>query len=405
MEKNVKIFAKTVDKNALDQIQIISDSPAFEGQKIRIMPDCHAGKGCVIGFTSTYADKIIPNIVGVDLYCGMLVVDLGKQHVNLEKLDNVIHELIPSGMTVNEEIQNPVLTFDGKNIYDLLSDLRCTVKNIDWIEKSCHSLGGGNHFIEVNADAGGNQFLVIHTGSRNLGKQVAEFYQNLAIAERSHKTDYKTELNVLIADMKKAHRESEIQSEIKKFSKEFSERTPDIPNELCWVEGPSMDDYIHDVTVCHHFADENRMGIAHTILSAMGLKDFGHFTTLHNYIDTDNHVIRKGSISAASGERVLIPLNMRDGSIVGIGKGNTDWNDSAPHGAGRILSRREARENLSMNEFVHEMEGIYTTSVSKATIDESPMAYKPSDEILSLVKDTIDIVKVIKPVYNFKASE
>ena len=412
--RDLKIFTDNIEKEAIDQINTLLEQPAFADCKIRIMPDVHAGAGCVIGFTADLGDRVIPNIVGVDIGCGMLTVELGGidtgingktdssivnyvTDIDYEKLDNVIRTCIPSGRNVHEEINY---------IFPELKNLRCynNLKNIDWLERSMGTLGGGNHFIEIDEDFEGRKYLVIHTGSRNLGKQVADYYQNLAVELMIGRDKLAYERDRLIAEYKDQGRSSEIQDAIKELRNTWQKKTNDIPKELCYLTGKYRDDYIYDMKICQRFAKQNRLMIALKIMLSMGWYSIDLFETVHNYIDESN-MIRKGAISAKKGEKVLIPINMRDGSLLCVGKGNEDWNCSAPHGAGRIMSRNKARESISMESFRESMTGIYTTSVCESTIDESPMAYKPMDEIISNIKDTVDILDVLKPVYNFKASE
>ena len=412
--RDLKIFTDNIEKEAIDQINTLLEQPAFADCKIRIMPDVHAGAGCVIGFTADLGDRVIPNIVGVDIGCGMLTVELGGidtgingktdssivnyvTDIDYEKLDNVIRTCIPSGRNVHEEINY---------IFPELKNLRCynNLKNIDWLERSMGTLGGGNHFIEIDEGFEGRKYLVIHTGSRNLGKQVADYYQNLAVELMIGRDKLAYERDRLIAEYKDQGRSSEIQDAIKELRNTWRNKTNDIPKELCYLTGKYRDDYIYDMKICQRFAKQNRLMIALKIMLSMGWYSIDLFETVHNYIDESN-MIRKGAISAKKGEKVLIPINMRDGSLLCVGKGNEDWNCSAPHGAGRIMSRNKARESISMESFRESMTGIYTTSVCESTIDESPMAYKPMNEIINNIKDTVDILDVLKPVYNFKASE
>lgn len=390
---NLKIFTDDIEPQALQQIYTLVKQHAFSECKIRIMPDVHAGAGCVIGFTADLGEKVIPNIVGVDIGCGMRTVELGKIDIDFEKLDIVIRENIPSGMNVNDVPNTP---FNMK-------ELKCynRLHNVEWIEKSMGSLGGGNHFIEIDADEEGNKYLVIHTGSRNLGKQVCEIYQDIAVYNLHGNGARKQEIDKLIAEYKAAGRQSEIADSIASIKKSFGSS---IPKELCYLEGQDRQDYLHDMGYCQYFAIMNRQEIANKIMQKMGWEGAA-FETVHNYIDLESNIVRKGAISAKKGEKVLIPLNMRDGCIIGLGKGNEDWNCSAPHGAGRIMSRSQAKESISMEAFEKSMDGIYTTSVSESTIDESPMAYKPAQEIVDKIGDTVEILKIIKPVYNFKAGE
>ena len=412
--RDLKIFTDNIEQEAIDQINTLLEQPAFTDCKVRIMPDVHAGAGCVIGFTADLGDKVIPNIVGVDIGCGMFTVELGRidtgingktdnsianyvTDIDYEKLDNVIRTYIPSGRNVHEEINY---------IFSELKNLRCynKLKNIDWLERSMGTLGGGNHFIEIDEGFEGRKYLVIHTGSRNLGKQVADYYQNLAVELMIGRDKLAYERDRLIAEYKDQGRSSEIQDAIKELRNTWRKKTNDIPKELCYLTGKYRDDYIYDMKICQRFAKQNRLMIALKIMLSMGWYSIDLFETVHNYIDEYN-MIRKGAISAKKGEKVLIPINMRDGSLLCVGKGNEDWNCSAPHGAGRIMSRSKARESISMESFRESMTGIYTTSVCESTIDESPMAYKSMNEIINNIKDTVDILDVLKPVYNFKASE
>lgn len=395
---DLKIFAKTIEDSAKEQIDLLLAQPAFKDCKIRIMPDVHAGAGCVIGFTADLGDKVIPNIVGVDIGCGMLTVDIGKIDVDFQKLDTVIRENIPSGMNVNEKpVQCGFVNIKNLLCYDSL-------KNKDWIERSLCSLGGGNHFIEIDADVEGNKYLVIHTGSRNLGKQVAEIYQNMAISRMCGKEKFKELCDNLIAEYKANGKEKQISKGLKMLKFIYSSEMS-VPKDLCYLEGDSRFAYLHDMGICQMFADWNRTYIARRICDKMGWSEDRKFQTIHNYIELESNIVRKGAISAKKGERVLIPINMHDGCIIGVGKGNEDWNFSAPHGAGRIMSRAQAKKTLSLEEYKNTMSGIFTTSVCVETIDEAPQAYKPMQEIVDCISETVEIEKIIKPVYNFKASE
>lgn len=386
-------YAKVIEAEAVEQIQRMCDYEFTEGSKIRIMPDVHAGKGCTIGTTMTVHDKVVPNIVGVDIGCGMYTIDLGTIDIDFAKLDEAAH-FIPSGMDVWE---GRVERFD-------LTELRCYryLKDTKRLERSLGTLGGGNHFIEVDQAADGNKYLVIHTGSRNLGKQVADYYQNLAIDLGKGKEEYFTKRDALIAEYKAAGRRKEIQNALKELK--WTERQPDTPDDLCFLYGSYLEDYLHDVEICQRFATRNREKIAEVLLERTGIVGGASFHTIHNYIDTDEMILRKGAIAAHDGEKVLIPINMRDGSVLAIGKGNPEWNFSAPHGAGRIMSRNSAKERLNLDEYRKEMEGIYTTSVNEATLDEAPMAYKSLDDIIDVIRDSVTIIDVMKPIYNFKAN-
>lgn len=402
MMSDLKIFTKNVEQEAVDQIELLLVQDAFKDCKVRIMPDVHAGKGCVIGFTADLGEKVIPNIVGVDIGCGMLCVSLGQTDIDFEKLDNVIRSYIPSGRDVHE----------GRIIrFEELQDLKCyrELRDTKRLERSIGTLGGGNHFIEVDAAEDGYKYLVIHTGSRNLGKQVADYYQNLAFELMSGKDELYEEQGRIIEEYKATGRKSDIQNAIAELHRNFKAVNPNIPKDLCYLEGKYREDYLHDMRICQKFAYMNRVMIAQIICNHMGwgvdadMPDY--FECIHNYIDHDSNIVRKGAISAKLGEKVLIPINMRDGCIIGTGKGNEDWNQSAPHGAGRVMSRTKAKELVLLEEFEKSMDGIYTTSVNQSTIDESPMAYKTLDEIVENIKDTVDVLAIIKPVYNFKASE
>lgn len=396
---DLKIFTENIEPEALNQIYTLINQPAFSNCKIRIMPDVHAGAGCVIGFTADLGDKVIPNIVGVDIGCGMLTTNLGNIDIDFGKLDDVIRRYVPSGKNVHEA-ENPIVN-------DIIDKLYCNkeLKNRDWLKKSCGTLGGGNHFIEVDTDSNGNKYLVIHSGSRNIGKQVAEIYQQMAVDDISGKSNFKEESKKLIAEYKKNGKEREISNAIKELKQSYKKDGPKIPKDLSYLVGEHREMYLHDMKLCQEFADTNRKTMRNIICIHMGWKIEETFQTIHNYIEHDTNIVRKGAISARKGEKLLIPINMRDGCIIGVGKGNADWNQSAPHGAGRIMSRSKAKEEISIEEFEKSMQGIYTTSVSRSTIDESPMAYKSMDEIVENIKDTVEIEKIVKPIYNFKASE
>lgn len=393
---DLKIFTENIEETARKQINTLLEQSAFKDCKIRIMPDVHAGSGCVIGFTGDLGDKVIPNIVGVDIGCGMQTVELGNIEVNFEKLDKSIHDNVPSGFNVHE---NPVVEFPKLNELYCYDELR----NKERIVCSIGTLGGGNHFIEVDIDEDNNKYLIIHSGSRNLGKQVADIYQELAI-KTIRNVNISQKQNEIIEKYKASGKEKEISTAIKQLKREYKDYY-DIPKELCYLENENREKYLHDMKICQEFAVMNRTWISNIILNVMGWEEADRFETIHNYIDHDNNIVRKGAISAYKGERLIIPINMRDGCITGIGKGNEDWNYSAPHGAGRVMSRMEAKRTVSMNDFEKSMEGIYTTSVNQFTIDESPMAYKPMQEIIDCIGDTVEIERIIKPIYNFKACD
>lgn len=390
---DLKVFAKTVEQEVFDQLDQLMSVDVFKDSKIRIMPDTHSGKGCVIGFTADLGDKVVPNLVGVDIGCGMYVCKLGQiafSDLMLARLDVFIRENIPSGMSANTASR--IVGFED------LCKLRMfkSLKNVEHLHASIASLGGGNHFIELNKDSEGCIYLVIHTGSRNLGQQVCRYYQSIAIEDCK---GCKVDVEKIIAQLKSEGREKEIAKTIAKLKSEHKE----VPEDLCYLEGAHRDDYLHDMEICQEYATKNREEIARRILSFLGVEPIKQFHTVHNYIDFEDNIIRKGAIRCGKGEMVIIPLNMRDGSIIGIGKGNEDWNCSGPHGAGRLMSRAKARDSISMDDFKSAMGGIFTTSVNESTLDESPMAYKDAGEIIELVKDTVDIVEVIKPIYNFKS--
>ena len=387
-------YAKMIEEEAIEQIRRMCDYEFTEGSKVRIMPDVHAGKGCTIGTTMTVVDKAVPNIVGVDIGCGMYTVNIGKGDIDFTKLDEAAH-FVPSGMNVWEGRQE---RFD-------LTELRCyrSLKDTRRLERSLGTLGGGNHFIEVDRSKDGINYLVIHTGSRNLGKQVAEIYQQLAIDLNKGKEIYFAQRDAIIKEYKAAGRRKEIQEALKAIAWEQREAT--IPEDLCFLYGNYFEDYLADVEICQRFAKRNREKIGEILLDRMGMAGADAFHTIHNYIDTEEMILRKGAIAAHQGEKVLIPINMRDGSVLAVGKGNPDWNYSAPHGAGRVMSRKKAKENLNLETYRRAMEGIYTTSVNQATLDEAPMAYKSLEDIIDVIQESVDVIDVMKPIYNFKASD
>ena len=389
-------YAKVIDEGAIDQIQRMCDYNLTEGCKVRIMPDVHQGKGCTIGTTMTVKDKVCPNIVGVDIGCGMYTVKLADKTLDFEKIDEACH-YIPSGMIV----------WEGRMERFDLTQLRCyrALKNSKRLERSLGTLGGGNHFIEIDKSSDGTYYLVIHSGSRNLGKQVAEIYQQLAIDLHSGKEEYFKKRDEIISTYKAEGRRAEIQNVLKELKKEYTSNEPDVPMDLCWLYGNFMEDYLYDVEICQRFAKRSRERMAEIILERTGMTAKEQFHTIHNYIDVDEMILRKGSIAAHKGEKVLIPINMRDGSIIAMGKGNPEWNYSAPHGAGRVMSRTTAKQTVNMDEYREAMKGIYTTSVNENTIDEAPMVYKSLDDIIDVINESVDIIEVIKPVFNFKASE
>ena len=387
-------YAKDMEELAKSQIRTLCDQPFAEGCRVRIMPDVHAGKGCTIGTTMTIRGKAVPNVVGVDIGCGMYATKLDDRQVDFERIDEICHR-IPSGMNVWE---SPREDFD-------LEQLRCyeELHRKTWLRNSLGTLGGGNHFIEIDRSADGTFWLVIHSGSRNLGKQVCEFYQQLAVDTAEGKEEFKAAFPELIARLKAEGRQKEIQKELDALRIRLNHKNA--PDSLCHLEGQALEDYLHDVRICQAFARRNREIMTEIILEKSGMTAAESFHTIHNYIDTDEMILRKGAIAAHAGERVLIPINMRDGSIIAVGRGNEEWNYSAPHGAGRVMSRKKARDTLSLEAYREAMKGIYTTTANLETIDEAPMAYKRMEDILDTIGEAVDIVEIIKPVYNFKAAE
>lgn len=393
MNYDLKIFTENIEPEAVNQIYELIRLAPFKDAKIRIMPDVHYGKGCVVGFTGTSNDKIIPNVIGVDIGCGMLTVKLGKQTLDVAALDNFIRNNIPAGSAVHKHYKET----------DLIKKMRCfkDLRNLDKLYCSSGTLGGGNHFIEIDTDDDGEYYLVIHTGSRNLGQQVALLYQKKAI--EMCKNAAEEQKNEAHKKLISEGRISEIPDALKQISEQFYDLTK-IPSHQCHLWGAEKDNYMHDIKVCQEFAMQNRQAIASSILKHIGISHADSFDTIHNYID-DEGIIRKGAISARKGQQVIIPMNMRDGCLIAVGKGNADWNYSAPHGAGRLYSRQAVQSLFTVEEFEQEMQGIYSTSVGLSTLDESPMAYKPMAEIISLISPTVDIIKIIKPIYNFKAGK
>ena len=362
MYNTAKVFTDNTEPSAVSQIVHLLNQEFISGSNIRIMPDVHAGMGCTIGTTMTITDKVVPNLVGVDIGCGMETVLLKDKRIELQQLDKAIHEYIPSGFSVRGSLHHFNDEID-------LSALRCA-KHVDLNRAalSIGTLGGGNHFIEVDKDDDGQLYLVVHSGSRNLGKQVAEYYQNLAADKLGRKG-------------KGADRA------------------------LAYLEGDLMNDYLHDMAIIQRYADINRKAIVRDIEKRVKISIIGQFTTIHNYIEMDTMILRKGAISAKAGERVLIPMNMRDGSLICTGKGNPDWNYSAPHGAGRLMSRSAAKGSITLSQFEKAMKGVYSSTINRSTIDEAPFAYKPMAEIVANIGATADVVKIIKPIYNFKAGQ
>ena len=381
---DIKIFAKTIENMALEQIKELGKFEAYRTSKIRIMPDCHPGAGCTIGTTIKIKDKVTPNLVGVDIGCGMLTVELQEKEIDLQKLDTAINSFIPNGFNIHKK-QQAIFNFDNLIAKNL---------NIGRAKLSIGSLGGGNHFIEVGRNSKDELFLIIHSGSRNIGGQVAKYYQNLAI---ENLTDNSKERELLIEKFKKEERQNEIGKELKKLKK------PKINKNLAYLTGLNFDNYLHDMEIMQEYAILNRRTMANIILEKSGLTEKKSFETIHNYIDFERMILRKGAVSAEKDEILLIPINMRDGSIIAKGKGNADWNFSAPHGAGRLMGRKQAHKNLNLDTFKEQMKDIYSTSVMAETLDEAPNAYKPISDILETIGDTAEIIDIIKPIYNFKS--
>lgn len=389
-----KVFTNVIENEAVEQIKTLCNQEFITGSKIRIMPDVHSGAGCTIGTTMTITDKVIPNLVGVDIGCGMETVMITDKEIDLEKLDKLIYEKIPSGHNIRKIPHELINEID-------LNQLKCTghVK-MDRAIRSIGTLGGGNHFIEAGKDEEGNIYITVHSGSRHLGLEVANYYQKMGYKALNKVSDI--DIEKIIEQLKNEGREKEINKTIKEIKKQI---ITDIPQALAYVSEELFDDYIHDMKLIQKFAVLNRKAMMDEIIKGLGTEVAEEFTTIHNYIDTDMMILRKGAVSAKEGEKLLIPINMRDGSLICIGKGNEDWNYSAPHGAGRLMSRTKAKKTFELKNFKKEMEGIYTTSVSKDTLDECPMAYKAMEDIIKNIGDTVDIIKRIIPIYNFKAGE
>lgn len=383
-----QIFTDNINSETISQVILFLNQECVRDAKIRIMPDCHSGKGCVIGTTMTLKDKVIPNLVGVDIGCGMYAVKLEETEIDLSLLDEVINTKVPSGFSTHTR---PLLKFFR------LNDIKCRI-DTNSANRAIGTLGGGNHFIEVDKDKDSNLWLVIHTGSRHLGIEVCQYYQRAGFAAL-HSQELKEKIDKKAIELKKRKLEREIENTVKILKMQ----TTSIPEDLAYVEGQLFESYIHDMRITQEFAELNRKTIADIILQTMNLHPVDSFDTIHNYIDMNKMILRKGAISAQFGERVIIPMNMRDGSLICIGRGNPDWNYSAPHGAGRLLSRAQAKHSIDFNDFKESMKGIYSTSITRSTIDECPMAYKPIEEITKNIENTVDIIDVIKPIYNFKA--
>ena len=388
-----KVFTDIIDEDSIRQVYELCNQSFTEGAKITMMPDVHAGAGCVIGTTMTITDRVVPNMVGVDIGCGMETVRIKGRKLEVEQLDKLIKFNIPSGFDIREKQHR----YAEKT---RLEELCCAEQvNLDRAYRSLGTLGGGNHFIEADKGEDGI-YIVIHSGSRHLGVEVAKFYQKRAIEELKHSGD--ADVRKLIDEMKSQGREKEIEAAVREHNSQAKKAVPD---HLAYVYGAAFDDYIHDMKIVQEFAMLNRKAMMDEIVRGMKLKVEDEFTTIHNYIDTEKMIVRKGSVSAQSGERLIIPINMRDGSLICVGKGNDDWNCSAPHGAGRLFSRSQAKQNFTVSEYKKQMSGIYSTTINQSTLDECPMAYKSMDDIVKNIGDTIEITEVIKPIYNFKAGE
>ena len=399
------IYQSEIDDATRDQVQTIVNQPFVEGETIRIMPDCHAGAGCVIGTTMTLTNgRVCPNLVGVDIGCGMYLVSLKgikEEDIDFKALDEFVETHIPTGRNIHE----------GRKVkFPDILNLKCyrELKDTSKFERAIGTLGGGNHFLELDRDTEGTIYFVVHTGSRNMGKQVADYYQDLAdgVCNRGLDTYFVEKAN-LIETYKAEGRKSEIQNALKELQKKYKENTEKVPKDLAWLEGSHLEDYLHDMDICQRYAQLNREIICREICRFFGI-DFdtaGKLETIHNYIDLEQKMLRKGSIDCSEGKGVIIPVNMRDGSIIAVGKGNKDYNCSGPHGAGRLLSRNQAKETISLEDFKKSMDGIHTSCVSEGTLDESPMAYKSIESVLPWIKETADVVDIIKPIWNYKATE
>lgn len=387
-----KIFTDVVDPASIAQIIQLCNQEFTVGSRIRMMPDIHAGAGCTVGTTMTISGKVVPNLVGVDIGCGMETVRLREQRLELQKLDKLIYQKIPSGFAIREKAHRYMERID-------LTRLHCFSKiNALRAEKSLGTLGGGNHFIEIDRDDEGSLYVIIHSGSRHLGLEVASFYQQEAYRRLNGSSKWDEQR--LIAQLKSEGREKEIQREIKKRK---NTKQTSIPKGLAYVQGELFEQYLHDMRIVQEYALLNRKAMADELIKGMKVHAEESFTTIHNYIDTDRMILRKGAVSAQKGERLLIPINMRDGSLICIGRGNEDWNCSAPHGAGRLMSRAQAKQSFTVTEYKREMEGVYTTSVNKMTLDECPMAYKRMEDIVKNIEQTVAIERRLRPIYNFKA--
>lgn len=389
-------YCAELEKAAAGQIRAVCDQEAFADSKIRVMPDVHAGLGCTIGTTMTITDKVVPGMVGVDIGCGMETARIAETELDFNRLDRLIRNEIPSGREIRKAEHELASRIP-------LTDLACARHvNLERARRSIGTLGGGNHFIEVDKDEKGALYLVVHSGSRHIGNEVARYYQEEGF--RALCGNARFQIDETIKGMKEQGRSKEINKKLKQLRKQRAQMTP-VPKDLAYVEGRLFDEYIHDMRIIQHFAAMNRKAMMDILVRGMGLSVTESFTTIHNYIDTEAMILRKGAISAKKGEKVLIPINMRDGSLICIGKGNEEWNFSAPHGAGRIMSRKTATDSLSLEQYKKEMEGIFTTCVNRHTLDEAPMAYKSMDEIAGQIEPTVAIISRIRPIYNYKASE
>lgn len=420
---DVKIFTNNINFNCLNQIEQLLKQDMFKEVKVRLMPDTHAGVGAVIGFTAKMTDKVIPSIVGSDIGCGMFVVNLGKIKLDLENLDKLIRQRVPLGVMMHDK---PIVEFKDLDKILFVRPTKFFLQTIGPIKgrsstlisqkynKQLGTLGGGNHFIEIDKDDEDNKYLVIHTGSRLLGNVVSHYYQNLAIEQRAGMEDYLLKRKRTVEYYKENNKRTEIQTKLKEIDKNYKDakRNPKIPEDLCYLEGSCRDFYLHDMELCQEYAKLNRETIAKTIINCINelmgynisIENSEHYHTIHNYIDFEDNIIRKGAVRAKENTKLIIPMNMRDGSLICMGKGNPDWNYSAPHGAGRLMSRGDAKAEIKLEDFEKSMEGIYSSTVNRYTLDESPFVYKPMDEIIENIKDSVDIVKIIKPIYNLKGT-
>ena len=390
---SAKVFTDVADNESISQVINLLNQPYISGSRVRMMPDIHAGAGCTVGTTMTIKDKICPNLVGVDIGCGMETVRIKEPRFDPRKLDVVIREGIPSGFSIRDKEHRFAEQAELEEL--------CCAKHIDMsrAKRSLGTLGGGNHFIEADKDDAGNIYIVVHSGSRHLGLEIANYYQ--AAAYKALASCSPAEIEATVLAMKAVGRQREIEATLKNMKAKATK----IPKQLAYVEGELFAQYLHDMKIAQHYARLNRKAMIDVIVKGMGFHVVEQFTTIHNYIDIENMILRKGAVSARLGEKLLIPINMRDGSLICTGKGNEDWNFSAPHGAGRLMSRSRAKETFTVSEFKKQMSGIYTTSVGQSTLDECPMAYKSMSDIVDNISPTVSIDSIIKPVYNFKAGD